>query len=278
MQIFKTENFIEKGKTIGIFRASNPISATHKHDFIEIVYVENGEAEQRIDDNVYNVKKGDVVFINYGSEHSFIGSEDYRYYNVCFNPEVMGAVVNNDNALALLSLTAFNELRKDNNGGKVSFSTQERKDVEFVLERMKIEKDEKKEGYDKVIENYLSILFTYMLRRSLLTEVFSSSNVWENLADYIASNPDGELTLDALAKRCFYNPSYFSRVFKQKMGISVSEYVRERRMDKAKSLLQNTNKTVEKIMEEVGYSDRSAFYHAFSKSFDCTPTQIREKK
>jgi AraC-like DNA-binding protein len=219
-----------------------------------------------------------VVFINYGSEHSFVGSEDYCYYNVCFNPEIMGKVVDNSNALALLSLTAFNELRKENNCGKISFSAQDSKDVEFILERMKREMDEKKEGYGRVIENYLSILFSYMLRRSLLPEIFSSSNVWENLVQYISSNPDGELTLDALAKRCFYNPSYFSRVFKQKMGVSVSEYVRERRMDKAKSLLQNTNKTVEKIMEEVGYSDRSAFYHAFSKSFDCTPTQIREKK
>ena len=117
-----------------------------------------------------------------------------------------------------------------------------------------------------------------MLRRSLLTEIFSEEDVWQNLVGYISSNPDGELTLDALAKRCFYNPSYFSRVFKQKFGLSVTEYVRERRMEKAKSLLQNTNKTVDVIMEEVGYSDRSAFYHAFSKSFDCTPTQIREKK
>jgi AraC-like DNA-binding protein len=278
MEIFKTENLIEKGKTIGIFKGRNPIYEKHKHDFIEIVYVERGEAEQRVDDNVYNVKRGDVVFINYGSEHSFIGSEDYCYYNVCFNPEIMGKVMDNSNALALLSLTAFNELRKENNCGKISFSAQDSKDVEFILERMKREMDEKKEGYGRVIENYLSILFSYMLRRSLLPEIFSSSNVWENLVQYISSNPDGELTLDALAKRCFYNPSYFSRVFKQKMGISVSEYVRERRMDKAKSLLQNTNKTVEKIMEEVGYSDRSAFYHAFSKSFDCTPTQIREKK
>jgi AraC-like DNA-binding protein len=278
MEIFKTENYIEKGKTIGIFKGRHPISEKHKHDFIEIVYVERGEAEQRIDDNVYNVKRGDVVFINYGSEHSFVGSEDYCYYNVCFNPEIMGKVVDNSNALALLSLTAFNELRKENNCGKISFSAQDSKDVEFVLERMKREMDEKKEGYGRVIENYLSILFSYMLRRSLLPEIFSSSNVWENLVQYISSNPDGELTLDALAKRCFYNPSYFSRVFKQKMGISVSEYVRERRMDKAKSLLQNTNKTVEKITEEVGYSDRSAFYHAFIKAFGCSPGEMRCKK
>lgn len=278
MEIFKTEKYIEKGSTIGIFRGSNPISATHKHDFIEIVYVERGEAEQRVDDNVYNVKKGNVVFINYGSEHSFVGSEDYCYYNVCFNPEIMGAVVDKSNALAVLALTSFNELRKENNCGKISFSAQESKDVEFVLERMKREMDEKKEGYGRVIENYLSILFSYMLRRSLLTEIFSEEDVWQNLIEYISSNPDGELTLDALAKRCFYNPSYFSRVFKQKFGISLTEYVRERRMEKAKSLLQNTNKTVDKIMEEVGYSDRSAFYHAFSKIFGLTPAQMRDKR
>ena len=278
MEIFKTENLIEKGNTIGIFRGRNSVCEKHKHDFIEIVYVERGEAEQIVDDNVYKVKKGDVVFINYGSEHSFVGSDDYCYYNVCFNPEIMGKVVDNTNALALLSLTAFNELRKESNCGKISFSTQERKDVEFILNKMQTEMVEKKEGYGRVLENYLSILFSYMLRRSLLTEIFSEEDVWQNLVGYISSNPDGELTLDALAKRCFYNPSYFSRVFKQKFGLSVTEYVRERRMEKAKSLLQNTNKTVAVIMEEVGYSDRGAFYHAFAKIFGLTPAQMRDKK
>ena len=43
----------------------------HCHEFIEIVYVLSGAATERVDESSYEVERGDVIFINYGSHHAY---------------------------------------------------------------------------------------------------------------------------------------------------------------------------------------------------------------
>ena len=248
----------------------------HCHEFIEIVYVLSGAATERVDESSYEVERGDVIFINYGSHHAFEPNGDFEYANICFMPEVLSSsIITPDNALALLSLTAFDEMRKDKNGGKLSFFGDDRREIEFIIFRMIDEYGGDLTGSDRVIENYLSILLTKMLRRSLVGDPAISSDVWQELRNYIDENLHEELTLSAIAKKSFYNPSYFSRIFKQRFGVSFSDYLRKKRMEYAMSLLSDTELSIEEIIERVGYADRSAFYHAFSKAVGKSPAEYR---
>ena len=72
MKVFKSEDFIKDGLSVGIFRNTDrgPIER-HTHEFIEIIYVLNGEAVEEINEISYTVKRGDMLFINYGSTHNF---------------------------------------------------------------------------------------------------------------------------------------------------------------------------------------------------------------
>jgi two-component system response regulator YesN len=128
------------------------------------------------------------------------------------------------------------------------------------------------------MENYLCILFAKMFRQAeRALEPALDGNVWQGLREYIASHLDEELSLTALAQKSFYNPSYFSRVFKQRFGRSPSEYVRHARIERAMQLLASTERSVDDIMVEVGYTDRSAFYHAFAKETATTPIEYRAR-
>ena len=114
MKIYTAERHIGNGRTIGIERnVQSKTEEFHKHDFIEIVYVLSGAATERVDESFYEVERGDVIFINYGSHHYFEPHGNFEYVNICFMPEVLSsAIITPDNALALLSLTAFDEMRK----------------------------------------------------------------------------------------------------------------------------------------------------------------------
>ena len=280
MRTYTSARFIPQKESIGVFRSNNATNEPpHRHDFIELVYILEGEAEERVDDTCFQVKRGDIIFINFGSIHAFSSSKGHSFVNVCFSPELVGdSMLTLENAIALLSLTAFDEMRKDKNYGKISFSGEDRREVEFLLELMLKEARGKMPSSAKVIEHCMSILMTKMLRCTELGEQDGLTlDIWQELRDYIDENPNGELTLTALAQKSFYNPSYFSRMFKQKFGSSLTDYVRHRRILLAKQLLADTELSVDEIIEQVGFSDRSAFYHSFSKETGLTPAEYRTR-
>ena len=280
MRVYKTEALIEKGKSIHVFQGDRPTSDMHTHDFIEIIYIFSGKGTETIDGMEYKVERGDLLFINYGSTHSFDFVGEVKYINICFSPETVGdTIITSENAFSLLSLTAFNEMRSDSSGGKLSFFGDERRAVEEILRFMLDEYRTKAYAWDTVMENYLNILITYMLRKTE-TGVHREElgEVWRELSEYIDKNLNSKLTLSALAGKCFYNPSYFSRIFKEKFGMSLVEYVTRKRLDNAVTLLSESNYSVDEISEMSGFSDRSSFYHAFSKYLGGSPSDYRNSE
>ena len=281
MKIYRPYEFIEQGKNIHVFvsRDRTRPEATHVHDFIEIVYMLAGKCEQTVDGRVYEASHGDLFFINYGSTHSFSSNDPISYVNICFSPEVMGdAIISRENAFALLSLTAFDEMCNGSDDAKISFFGNERKEIEDILFAMHRECRDKRTAWNGVVESYLNILITKMLRKTqtgMQSEVIG--DVWQELSEYIDQNLGGDLTLEALAQKCFYNPSYFSRVFKEKFGMSFVEYVNRRRLERAVKLLTESTLSIEEIYVAVGFSSRAHFYRVFAKYVGGLPTDYREK-
>ena len=134
MKVYKAEQRVGNGKTIGVRKIvqSTPMPL-HSHEFIELVYVLSGSALQQVDDSVYEVSHGDIIFINYNSQHAFEPKGEFCYVNLYFLPDVLASsVITRENASALLSLTAFDEMRKDQNGGKITFRGEDRLETDFI--------------------------------------------------------------------------------------------------------------------------------------------------
>lgn len=277
MYVYRAEDLIEKGKSVHVFKSKTGNIISHTHDFIEIVYILSGKGVQSVDGKTYDVCRGDMLFINYGSVHSFSLEEGAVYVNICFFPETVGeSVITPSNAFSILSLTAFNEMRCESGGGRISFFGKERAEVEDILSSMYREYREKKYSWDTVVDSYFNILITYMLRKTEAGVASEETDgVWKELAEYIDENLHSKLTLSALAGKCFYNPSYFSRVFKEKFGMSLVEYVTRKRLSYAVKLLTESELSVDEISEAAGFSDRSGFYHAFSKYIGGAPSDYR---
>ena len=282
MRIYKAERFIRKGQSIGIFSADKAVyEAPHVHEFIEIIYARSGEAVETVDGVDYSVKRGDMIFINYGSTHAFkkTSEKKYEYVNICFSPEVVAnSIITSENAFSLLSLTAFNEMSRGAKGEKLTFFGAERQEIENILDAMLREKKEGQPSSDKILESYMNIIITKMLRKtSFQVDKEELDDVWRELSDYIDENLDAKLTLSLLASKCFYNPSYFSRAFKEKFGMTLTEYITKKRIAYASKLLLESDMSIDEISERVGFSDRSSFYHTFSKIMGTTPSEYRGK-
>jgi AraC-like DNA-binding protein len=79
------------------------------------------------------------------------------------------------------------------------------------------------------------------------------------------------LSLDDLAKRVGCSPYYLSRQFSQETGMTIQQYVRELRMERAAELLRSGRYNVTEAALEVGYNSLSHFSSLFHETFGCCP-------
>ncbi len=268
MKIYRRNDLIPDGEDIHISSDRHRLmEPPHSHDFIEIVYITEGSAEETVNHDTYRVCRGDLIFINYGSIHAFSSEEGFSYINICFHPELLERnAATEENAFALLQLTAFDEIRRESDDGMVTFRGEERDSIEAILAAMLREYREERRSRRLVLESYMNILIVAILRR--LTDADRApalDGVWQELSDYIDANPEADLTLPALAAKCFYNPSYFSRAFKKNFHMSLTEYLNRKKIDRAIALLRRGGITDEALAEAVGFSSKSTLLRAFRR-------------
>lgn len=102
----------------------------------------------------------------------------------------------------------------------------------------------------------------------------------ENCINYILQNvSDENLSVSDIASHFYLNPIYLNRIFKKEKGISMSQWIIQKRMELASTLLETTEQSATTIANKVGYSNYPYFSTVFKKYFDCTPSQyLRGKK
>ncbi|UNK18221.1 helix-turn-helix domain-containing protein [Paenibacillus sp. N3/727] len=108
------------------------------------------------------------------------------------------------------------------------------------------------------------------------TETEESSLI-EQITAFIDENfTDYDLSLGTISSKYSISSSYFSRSFKEKMGINFSQYIWKKRMDEVIRQLLHTADPLKDIITRVGYLDTPNFIRKFKKEMGCTPGQYRK--
>lgn len=102
----------------------------------------------------------------------------------------------------------------------------------------------------------------------------TSNQVVKAILSIVDQEIDRDITLHMVADRMYVNSSYLSRLFKQETGVPFSTYVLERKMEKAKSILQEGGKVYD-AARLVGYRDVSYFTKVFRKYWGVTPGEMK---
>ncbi len=95
--------------------------------------------------------------------------------------------------------------------------------------------------------------------------------------DYIEHHLDGDLSYEEAARIACCSPVYFQRVFSYVAGISLSEYVRRRRMTQAAFELQRTDAKVIDVALKYGYTSPTAFNRAFQSVHNLSPAAAKNR-
>lgn len=96
------------------------------------------------------------------------------------------------------------------------------------------------------------------------------------IKDYIDSNYCQNIKITMFSEKYFFSTEYLTRLFRNKYGFTIYEYVLKLRMERAKELLADGDNKIIDIAERLGYADNHYFSKAFRTCFNITPSQYRK--
>ena len=98
----------------------------------------------------------------------------------------------------------------------------------------------------------------------------------EEVARYMEEHLDEPLSIPQLSRRAFLSPTAFKAAFRQRFGLAVHAWLRQRRMERAAQLLRGSSLTVLEVAQTVGYSSGSQFSTAFRQRYGTSPGKFRK--
>lgn len=136
----------------------------------------------------------------------------------------------------------------------------------------------KNEEDEEVVEAVEFAIQQLPSERRLLRSLDDDENslqVVQQAREYIQNNLSKDLSLIMISQYVNMNPSYFSRMFKQKTGENISDYIHRLRIEKAKELIENSTMKIAEIGESLGFGSAGYFTTYFKKATGSTPQGYR---
>ncbi|MFD2334507.1 response regulator [Cohnella sp. GCM10020058] len=112
---------------------------------------------------------------------------------------------------------------------------------------------------------------------ALLDRQRDASAVIAKIQSYVQEHLSEELGRDEIARAVYRNPAYLSRLFRKETGMSLTDYIAQAKIERAKRLLTETNDKISNIAEGLGYMHFSYFAKLFRKIAGVTPQDYRKK-
>ena len=279
MLLYKADEEFQKDEMVAIKKICDyRDEEIHNHDFVEIVYVIEGSGRHCINGEEFAVKAGDLLFINYGCTHSFHIENKLVAYNLMLRVDYFTKnMIEDDNLFYMLALTSFEKIQHELNDKSplVFFDYHERGDMVNLFKNIELELERDELGKSIILDSYINVILCKVFRKIFVKNNTKDVLIPRDILDYIAEHFNEKISLSDLSQRCFYNPAYFSRLFKKAFNMNFTDYIMDIRLKHCCELLKNSDYTIDKIIEECGFSDRNTFYERFRNKYGCTPSEYR---
>jgi len=292
-----TIHFSEAGKKAGIIpfisvnqgqiqpdKNHSSVSPGHYHNYLELVFILEGEGVHLIGEHVVTVLPGQVFFINNNSPHSVTAApaQTLSYINIAFLPEYLNSFISLDKIDAGVNFFLTDPFFLEAEGTApvlVLKNPSFFRIASIALSLISFFWD----AYPAAAEPCNHLFKAFMLEiiaqyRSFFPENSQSIKrveLFYGLLDYIKKNINDKITITDLATRADLGKTSLSRIFKQKTGTSIVNYINDIRTAKAKELLAGTGLKIIDIAVGCGYNDLSNFNRRFKERTGQTPSEFR---
>lgn len=279
--IIDSKKLLEKGKLITLRPHTRFIDfPKHSHNYIELVYMCEGQTTHIINDEKILLNKGELLFLSQNATQQILkASENDICVNFIILPEFF------DTTLSMLGEEEnflrdfFVDCLKSKNSSipYLHFKVAEVLPIQNLLENLiwtLINKQINKRSINKITMGLLILQLINHTDKIIIGKDNLHNDILMRTYEFIDENyKDGELT--ELAQKLGYDLPFISRLIKELTGQTYTELVQTKRLNQATFLLKNTTLSIADIGYNIGYNNLSYFYKIFNKRFQMSPKEYR---
>ena len=278
----KDQISVEKLFTVHYFEYPKNFSFPGEaHDFWEFVYVDKGEMDAQAGDEHYHLKQGEAIFHKPDEFHKH--SANHR---VAPNVFILSFVCNSSQMQFFENKILYipeklrplisSILAESRNTFEMPFNEVELKQMKF--------KDDGIIGGQQMIRTYLEQFLILLLRsgKQNYEPVYSAdenleSRMAEKIADTIEKSLYGnKITVTDICTAHGYSKAYLSRIFKDNMGCTMTEYMSKVKINEAKRLIREKGMNFTQISDALSFSNPLYFSRVFRRVTGMSPSEYRK--
>lgn len=255
----------------------------HMHSFIEINYVFDGKCTQRLNGEMFQLEKNQLVILDRKviQQIDYVDSEDIIINILLDDESIQNDILPNlspsNNLITDFFFHAANPQQDHSN--YIILDLAENEITKKLIESLLLTAFNRK-GSDKT-------LLINLLYCSLMAEITSAPIISTNkkvttndpliqILKYINDNY-AEITLKKLGQTFGYNKNYLSNLLKDKTGSSFQELIDQKRVSEAKRLMNETDDSLSTIAMRIGYKSVPSIFKLFQKETGQTPNFFRNR-
>ena len=242
----------------------------HEHKFYELEITLLGNGVQTINGTTHPMRRGEVHIIRPGDVHAFQTDGTLKTFLVQFSPK---RIQNND---------TFTQIGGSDRALITYLSNDECDAFENICNALDYLKnadgDAESDMICKLIDVLLGIFYSSMNNRKKAREsAHDSSDKIQQMLEWIQMHYRTYINADDIAKQFHFNTAYLRRLFKDKVGVSIMQYLKTLRLEYARDLLLTTSMKISEVCDKSGYRSMPTFIADFKEKFGHAPLAFREE-
>lgn len=257
------------------YTASNYKLPHHYENTYQIVFLLAGKILYQVGEKEYQVSKGGMIVLNTLEEHTLKVLEyPYERYVIQIRPDFFQHEVKYPEVIAVFIKRPadFSHL--------LTVTEPVWNYLHDVIREMEKEYLNRKKYWEMYVGADLRRMFITIFRECAdvlsMMKIGNGVTVAYNVMNYLNHHFAEDISVNSIAAALFLNRDYISHVFKDETGYSVMAYVISLRINRAKLLLAETDRSITDIAMECRYTDFTYFSKQFKKHTNMSPSKFRK--